>query len=176
MSRRHPPSLVNPADVVRAATDRQLGMIPARTIEFRIDQAERLLARHDGDIAKATPQAETLDVPEIDGPAGPPTIAVTAAAGSTATATITGHDEAGLIQLIPGGTGIATGEQLIISFALARPSSNYVIILQAVSSAARTIGTAVGPATRATGSWRIRTDSVLTSGSTYQWFYRLGQY
>lgn len=42
--RRNPPTLVNPADVVQSATDRQLGITAQRTILQRLDALERGMA------------------------------------------------------------------------------------------------------------------------------------
>jgi hypothetical protein len=173
--RRHPPQLVNPRDTVSAATDRQLGITPARTTEQRIEALERLIARHDGELARALRGAVSTPPAVQPGPSGPPTIAAQAAAGSTATATITGNDEEGIIVLTPGGTGITTGTQAIITFKLPRASANYTVHLQPFSAAARTAGATVGPASRSASSWQITTGTALSSGSVYQYLYRVGK-
>lgn len=173
--RRHPPSLVNPRDVVSAATDRQLGITEPQTLEQRLDALERLLARHDGDIARALRAAVPAGPAVPPGPTGPPTIAAQAAAGTTATVTITGNDEEGIIVLVPGGTGITTGVQAIVTFGLPRPSANYTVHLQPFSSAARTAGATVGPTSRSASGWSLTTGTALSSGSTYQYLYRVGK-
>lgn len=174
--RRHPPSLVNPADVVRRATDRQLGITEPRTLEQRLDALERLLARHDGELARALRAGVPAGPAVPPGPTGPPTIAAqAAAAGTTATVTITGNDEEGIIVLTPGGTGITTGVQATVTFGLPRPSANYTVHLQPFSSAARTAGATVGPTSRSASGWSITTGTALSSGSVYQWLYRVGK-
>lgn len=175
MSRRHAPSLVDPLDVVRGATDRQLGIPSRQSLEERVAALERLLARHDGDLARALRAAVPAGPAVPPGPTGPPTIAAAAAAGTTATVTITGNDEEGIIVLVPGGTGIATGTQATVTFGLARPSANYTVHLQPFSSAARTAGATVGPTSRSASGWSITTGTALSSGSTYQWLYRVGK-
>lgn len=105
-----------------------------------------------------------------------PTFTVQAAAGATASAaSSTGNDSSGFIQLVPGGAGLATGIQLRMSFAVARPSTSFRVHLQAASSAARARPD-VGPTGRATDKWDLTTDTILTGGSTYQWFYNIEQY
>jgi hypothetical protein len=173
--RRNPPTLVNPDDVVTAATDQQLGITPRQTLEDRLAAVERLLVRQDGVLARLL-RGLAPAVPAMQaGPNGPSTIAVQAAAGSTATATVTGTDDEGLIVLTPGGTGITTGTQAIVTFKLPRASANYTVHLQAFSAAARTAGATVGPASRSASSWQITTGTALSSGSTYQWLYRVGK-
>jgi hypothetical protein len=51
--RRNPPTLVNPEDVVFAATDRQFGVTPRQTLEERLAAVERLLAQRDGERSHA---------------------------------------------------------------------------------------------------------------------------
>jgi hypothetical protein len=175
MSRRNPPTLVNPDDVVSAATDQQLGITSRQSLEERLSAVERLLVRQDGVLARLlrglVPVMPTVQA----GPSGPPTIAAQAAAGSTATATITGNDEEGIIVLTPGGAGITTGTQAIITFKLPRASANYTVHLQPFSAAARTAGATVGPASRSASSWQITTGTALSSGSVYQYLYRVGK-
>jgi hypothetical protein len=175
MSRRHPPSLVDPVDVVRGVTDQQLGIPSRQSLEERVAALERLIARHDAELGRALRGAVATPPAVQPGPSGPPTIAAQAAAGSTATATITGNDEEGIIVLTPGGTGITTGTQAIVSFKLARASANYTVHLQPFSAAARTAGATVGPASRSASSWQITTGTALSSGSVYQWLYRVGK-
>lgn len=107
------------------------------------------------------------------GPGSAPTVAKTAAAGSTATTAgqTGGNDHDGVIELIPGGTGITSGAVLTVTFAHARADTNYTVLLTPLTSAARTAGWAVGPTNRTTASWQLTSDSALTSGSTYRWSY-----
>lgn len=98
-----------------------------------------------------------------------PTIAADAAAGTTASVAISGRDDAMQIQVIPGGTGIATGSVLTVTFAAAMATSSYVVEVTPNSSAARTLGGVVGPTARNTAGFDLATNTALTSGSTYQW-------
>lgn len=106
-----------------------------------------------------------------------PTFTALAAAGSTATtASSEGDDEAGMIQLVPGGTGITTGTFLDLTFATERSDNKYIVRIQPASSAARTAGATVGPTSRLTTKFSLTTGTALTSGSTYQWFYSVREY
>lgn len=177
--RRNPPALVDPVDVVRSAADRQLGIEPRQSLEHRIAALERLvagLARGELTPAVAVSAASVLADLESASPTGPATIAAQAAAGSTATATVNGNDETGLITIVPGGAGIGTGTLAIISFAITHRSTNFSILLQANSAAARTAGSAVGPTSRSVTGWQLRADTALSSGSTYQFFYFVRDY
>jgi hypothetical protein len=84
-----------------------------------------------------------------------------------------GNDTEGVIQLTPGGTGITTGTQLTVTFAAARSTGNYAVLLTPMSSAARTAGWNVGPASRTTTGWALTSGVALSSGSVYQWSYAL---
>lgn len=173
--RRHAPALVDPADTVRDATDRQLGIRSRHSLEQRVADLERIIARHE--LTLAAPQVPvTMPVrDELPVVTGPPSIAVQTAAGSTATATITGNDEEGIIVLVPGGAGIATGVQVIVTFGLARPGANFRVNIQPFSAAARTAGATVGPTNRSSSGWSLTTGTALSSGSTYQWLYSVGK-
>jgi hypothetical protein len=99
-------------------------------------------------------------------------VAAGAAAGTTAVATfVGGNDTAGVLQLVPGGTGIATGVIFTITFAAARADANFHERFTPLSSAARTLGGVIGASARATGSVTISTNTALTSGATYIWGY-----
>lgn len=107
----------------------------------------------------------------------PPTFTKQTGAGTTGVTTgSVGNDMVGMIQLVPGGTGIASGAQVVIAFAEALPNTNYIIQVQPASSAARTAGASVGPTGRTTGQWTLTADSALASGSTFQWFYERRMY
>lgn len=106
-----------------------------------------------------------------------PTFTALAAAGSTAsTASSEGDDEAGMIQLVPGGTGITTGTFLEVDFNVDKPDEKYAVHIQPLSSAARTVGASVGPTSRLTTKFSLTTGTALTSGSTYQWLYTIRGY
>lgn len=107
---------------------------------------------------------------------GTPTFTPLANAGATASATgSTGTDADGVIILVPNGAGLTTGAQLLITFGVTRPTGLFRVHLQAFSSAARA-RLDVGPTSRLTTSWTLTADTVLTAGSTYQWFYNVKQY
>lgn len=98
-----------------------------------------------------------------------PSVAADAAAGTTATAAISGTDVAMQVQIVPGGTGIATGAIFTVTFGANMPSSNYDVFVAPNSSAARTLGIVLGVTSRGAGGFDVSTSVALTSGSTYQW-------
>lgn len=107
-------------------------------------------------------------------PAATPTFTKLAQAGSTgSTAGSVGSDTIGMIQVVPGGTGITSGGQVSVTFAAARPNNTYGIWLQPLTSAARAAGSNVGVTSRASAGWTLTSDVPLTGGATYSWFYRL---
>lgn len=93
MSRRHPPQLVNPSDVVTQAFDRQLGIRSPKQTDRRIAATERMVAKHDREIAgntTATMDASTvLDVDANVGRAYPLGDSASAATASTNTSNTT---------------------------------------------------------------------------------------
>lgn len=105
-----------------------------------------------------------------------PTYTLLAPAGTTATASITGNDVAGMIEVVPGGTGITTGSFVQINFGAAYPGSSFSISVTPASSAARALGGVVGPTGRNATDFDLATNTALTSGSTYQWFYQIIYY
>lgn len=107
---------------------------------------------------------------------GTPTAALAAAAGTTATYTINGNDTFMRIQVVPGGTGITTGNQITVTFGNERPSTSYVVIVTPASNAARTLGGVVGAGTTNTTDFTFNTNTALTSGSTYVWHVFVHQY
>jgi hypothetical protein len=68
-----------------------------------------------------------------------PAIAAGLLAGDAATVSISGNDTCGIISITPGGAGIGTGTLATITFAAARPDTNYAVLLQPNSSAALTL-------------------------------------
>ncbi|MCC6313431.1 MAG: hypothetical protein IT337_05425 [Thermomicrobiales bacterium] len=104
--------------------------------------------------------------------AGPkPGYTLLAPAGTTATASITGNDISGQIEVVPGGTGIATGSFITITFFTPYPSATFDVQITPNSSAARSLTTGIGPTSRSSTSFNLDTRTALTSGSTYQWGY-----
>jgi len=99
-----------------------------------------------------------------------PSVSALAAAGSSATVSITGTDTAGMVQLVPGGSGIASGSVLTITFSSPRANGNYFVGLTPNSNAARAV-TNIGPASRSSVSFSLTVGAALTSGSTYQWLF-----
>jgi len=99
-----------------------------------------------------------------------PTVSAGANLGSTGSASITeGNDISFILQLIPGGVGIATGTQCSISFHSSMPGSSYTVMMTPGSSAARTLGMFCGATSRSASGFDFSTAMILISGSTYQW-------
>lgn len=100
-----------------------------------------------------------------------PTYTLLVPAGDTATAAVVGNDIAGQIEVVPGGTGIATGSFITVTFDAAYPGSSYTVLITPDSSAARSLTTGIGPTGRTANGFNLDTRTALTSGSTYQWGY-----
>lgn len=99
-----------------------------------------------------------------------------AASGSTGSLTgSTGNDEAGLIRLVPGGSGVTSGDLLYVTFGVTKPSAHYAVHLQPFSSAASALGANVRPVSRSSVSFVVTTDTAPTSGSVYQWLYSVSR-
>lgn len=105
--------------------------------------------------------------------AATPGYTIQAAAGTTATASVTGDDTSGLVTLTPGGAGIASGSQIQIDFAVARPSATYNVILQRRDTTTGIVDERVTGLT--TARFRIYTPAALTSGTSYSWDYMVRQ-
>lgn len=107
-----------------------------------------------------------------------PGVAASANAGTTASVSITGNDTCGLISLTPGGAGIGGGNQLTVTFAAARPDTNYVVMLQAADDGAAGLSSPlVRPASLSTTAWSLNRASVaLVSGTVYSWLYWVVEY
>lgn len=100
-----------------------------------------------------------------------------AAAGTSGTlADSTGNEDAGLIKLVPGGSGVNDGDLLYVTFGTPRPSAHYAVILQPFSAAASALGADVRPVSRYSVSFVVTTDTAPTSGLVYQWLYLVKQY
>lgn len=155
---------------------RRVGATAAEARKYA--SCSRFLLAVNDEVLVASLNGEPVVIDRINrAAAAAPTFAALAAAGSTAsTSGSEGDDESGIIQLVPGGTGITTGSFLDVQFATARPSSKFDVQLTPASSAARTAGATVGPTGRSTSKFSLTTGTALTSGSTYQWFYRTRQY
>jgi len=105
-----------------------------------------------------------------------PTIAAQTALGSTGTATIAGTDVAGTITLTPGGTGITTGAQAIITFANAYTSAPKVVKIDPANANAQALTSstqcAVIAANNTTTTWQVNSgSSALSTGTAYEWTY-----
>ena len=106
--------------------------------------------------------------------AAAPTPSVLTAAGTTASTSLNhGDDTSGLILLTPNGTGIATGTVVQLDFAVARPSTDYTVMLTRLDLIAG------NPDFRFTGQtttrFRIYSAIALTAGSQYAIGYHVRQ-
>lgn len=106
--------------------------------------------------------------------AAAPTPSVLTAAGTTAATSLNhGDDTSGLILLTPNGTGIATGTVVQLDFAVARPSTDYTVMLTRLDLIAG------NPDFRFTGQtttrFRIYSAIALTAGSQYAIGYHVRQ-
>jgi hypothetical protein len=110
MSRRNPPTLVDPTDVVTRATDRQLGITPSRSIEERLATLERLLARQDREVARALRQTPagallaglayaTPGLPKVQAAKG--SVTADSVTSTTGTTIVNGNTDKALVAGVP---------------------------------------------------------------------------
>lgn len=101
-----------------------------------------------------------------------PAIAANANLGSTGVASITeGNDTSGIIQLVPGGTGIASGVQATITWNVAFTGSSYGFVMWPHSSAAAALAAQLRPVSRSSTTMDLTVATALITGTTYQWDY-----
>ncbi len=93
--------------------------------------------------------------------------ALTALGTTGSTAGSMGNDTSGQIQVMPGGTGIASGSFITITFATARPDANYDVWFSYQSTAARAIAGNIGIVSRFTTGFSIQSPIALNTGGTY---------
>jgi hypothetical protein len=102
-----------------------------------------------------------------------PSIAVGAALGTggSVAATISGSDQAGTINLTAGTSSLGTGTAATITFATARASANYAIVLTPRSATAGANAVGYYAVANGTTTWDIRFATAPTSGNTLNYFY-----
>lgn len=101
--------------------------------------------------------------------AGAFTVSLGAAAGtggSAAASRMRGSDQAGEFQVVTGSSGVSTGTLASISFAYSRPSSDYVVFLQASSINAADLNLNV--TNRSSTGFDIRANAAPGTGETLQ--------
>lgn len=104
-------------------------------------------------------------------PYGTPTVTALAGAGTTATVSVSGNDTFGTVTIVPGGTGIAAGSVVELNFAVARPTTDYRVLVTESSASAGALTTPFRRAARATDKVTFGNTTALTSGSTYTFDY-----
>jgi hypothetical protein len=168
---------VNPRDVQRNLDESVAfqGRRPTPIVSGRWDDgsAQRRLMQVLVDLGIVQDETEKGDVTEAGGFGAVPTVTKLTAAGTTGTVTITGNDTQGEINIVPGGTGIAAGSLLTLTFAVERPSAKYNVHISMNSQSARSLASGIGPTSRATTGFDIDCRAVLTSGTTYTWGYSI---
>lgn len=114
------------------------------------------------------PIFEPLLVPSAN--AQPPTVALTAAAGSTATVTIAGgsNNWRGQIAIASAGTGQAAGAVATVTFGTAFGAAPFVILFP--QNAASVVPEAEA-STPTTTSFQITVGVALVAANTYTWNY-----
>lgn len=111
-------------------------------------------------------------VPSVNDHGLPPSITANANLGSTGAASIlSGNDSDFVVQLVPGGTGIAAGNQADVTFVVPRPDGSYTVQITPLSSDAAALAAPVlrGTSRAATGFTLARATTALTTALTYQW-------
>lgn len=129
--------------------------------------AQRRLLEVLVDLGIVQDETEKGDLSETGGFGAVPTVTKLTAAGTTTTVAITGTDTSGEITIVPGGTGIAAGSIVTVTFAVERATNSYNVHPSLNSQAARSLATNIGPTGRTTTGFDIDTRTALTSGSTY---------
>ena len=102
----------------------------------------------------------------------PPTIVANANLGTTGTASVlSGNDSDFVVEMVPGGSSIASGNQAAVTFSVERPDSGYTVQITPLSSDAAALAAPLIRATSRAGSGftLARATTALTSGQTYQW-------
>jgi hypothetical protein len=105
-----------------------------------------------------------------------PSIAVGVALGSGGSvgATIIGTDQAGTVTLVAGTSSLSSGVAATVTFAAARPDTNYVVMLQTENSNAglnAVLVRAPGTPGATTTTWTVTFGAAPTSGTTYKYHY-----
>lgn len=109
--------------------------------------------------------------------AASPTFTAQAAAGSTATTTgAEGTDTAGTIRVNPSGAGITTGTIVRVTFAVPRPSDNYVVIFSNASADTRALDLPQSIGGKTVDRFDLATNTALTTGGDYRWDYFVYQF
>jgi hypothetical protein len=96
--------------------------------------------------------------------------------GGSVDATILGTDQAGSINLVAGTTSLTTGTAATITFATARPDTNYSIGLTARGATAGANAVGVYVVAVNTTTWDIRFAAAPGSGNTLPYFYRIDEW
>lgn len=94
--------------------------------------------------------------------------------GGSVGATLVGTDQAGTLSLVAGTTSPTIGIAATITFATARPDTNYVTILtpeNANAGANAVLVRAPGPGVATTTTWTVQFGAAPTSGFTYKFHY-----
>lgn len=102
----------------------------------------------------------------------PPTIVKNANLGTTGTASIlSGNDSDFVVEMVPGGSSIAAGDQAAVTFSVERPDSGYTVQITPLSTQAAALAAPVLRATSRGGSGftLARATTAFTSGQTLQW-------
>jgi hypothetical protein len=157
----------------RAGQDVDIAVSRALGIET---EGQRLNARRQdrrhmrAEVERETPSVSLLIPPlVVRGPSAE--FAALTNAGTTAAVSASwGNDTAGIIELVPGGAGIAAGSLVQVTFAVDHNDAMYIVQITPLSTAAVTLG-GVSPTSRSATGWNLRTAGAPTSGSTYQWQY-----
>lgn len=106
--------------------------------------------------------------------AASPSIAAGAAAG-TGTASLVGSDRVGRITLT-GGSGRTTGTLFTVTFAVERPSTNYVVIMTPVEADALSSIASVRAFFSSTTAWIANVPSTPINGNEHIWQYMVEQF
>lgn len=107
-----------------------------------------------------------------------PSIAVGVALGTggSVAATIDGTDEVGVIRLVAGTTSLTTGVLGTITYASARPNTNYAVTLEARNSTAGVNAIQRFVLRDSASAWTIRCNVAPGSGLTYDFHYRVKEF
>jgi hypothetical protein len=182
--RRNPPRLIDPKNDAMRHTDHQLGIELPMEHGDRLSEMERQIADLNWQVQNlrsriATPSFEGVQMIGADvviaqfarviaiEESPNPGLTIGSAAGTGGSAAVSfprgGSDTAGQIRVVCGTSGLGTGTLVTLTFNRAKPTTNYIVLISELSSAARAVNLSVS--TLGTSSFPILANTAPTSGN-----------
>jgi hypothetical protein len=142
-------------------------------VDFFSDQATTRKVRIDSSNGDITTVGSFVNHLKVKGSA--PGVAVGAAIGTGGSVgvAIVGTDQAGKITITTGTTTLTTGTAATITFNVARPDANYVILMTPGSATAGTNAVQFRATVSSSSAWTIAYTVAPASGAVYVWHYEI---